>query len=232
MSIMSGPVTPTGECFRIPAVVKRARDDLGVLAAFSDETRRALYDFVVASSGPVSRDQAAEAVGVSRQTAAYHLDRLADDGLLTAEFRRLTGRSGPGAGRPAKLYRRSDRTLSVSIPPRGYELAARILLEAIGASGVEDDSLRESARKYGLAIGEEGLGQALSDLGYEPVPVEGETRFRNCPFHTLREQDMDTTCHLNLALVEGVVAGSKSAQMAVLDPEDGYCCVRLRPPMA
>lgn len=219
------------ECFRISTVVERARDDLGILATFSDETRRALYEFVVVSAGPVSRDKAADAVGVSRQTAAYHLDRLADDGLLAIEFRRLTGRSGPGAGRPAKMYRRSDRTLSVSIPPRQYELAARILLEAVGASGVDGDSLRESARSYGFAIGQEGLGQALTDLGYEPVPEDGETRFRNCPFHVLRDQDTDITCHLNLALVEGVVAGSDSEQVAVLAPEDGYCCVRLRPPV-
>lgn len=207
------------------------RDDLGILAAFSDETRRALYDFVVASSGPASRDQAAEAVGVSRQTAAYHLDRLAEDGLLTTEFRRLTGRSGPGAGRPAKLYRRSDEVLAVSFPPRQYELAARILLDAVGSGGTPAESVNEAARRHGIAIGEAGLTQALTDLGYEPVPDDGETRFRNCPFHALRDQDTDTTCHLNLALVEGIVAGSKSDHVAVLAPEEGYCCVRLRPPV-
>jgi predicted ArsR family transcriptional regulator len=210
---------------------ERSRDDIDLLATFSDQTRRALYDFVVAASGPVSRDQASDALGVSRQTAAYHLDRLAEDGLLTTEFRRLTGRSGPGAGRPAKLYRRSDRTLSVSIPPRRYEVAARILLEVVGAGGVDEDSLSESARRFGFSLGEGGLAQALTGLGYEPVAEGGETRFRNCPFHALREQDMDTTCHLNLALVEGVVAGSNSEQKPVLDPEDGYCCVRIRPPV-
>jgi predicted ArsR family transcriptional regulator len=207
------------------------RDDLGVLAAFADETRRALYDFVVASRGSVSRDQASDAVGVSRQTAAYHLDRLAKDGLLTTEFRRLTGRSGPGAGRPAKLYRRSDEVLSVSIPPRQYELAARILLEAVGSGSEEAEAVNEAARRHGIAIGEVGLGQALAGLGYEPVPENGETRFRNCPFHALRDQDTDTTCHLNLALVEGIIAGSKSDHLAVLAPEEGYCCVRLRPPV-
>jgi predicted ArsR family transcriptional regulator len=212
-------------------MAERPRDDLGILAGFSDETRCALYDFVVASSGPTSRDQAAQAVGVSRQTAAYHLDRLADDGLLAVEFRRLTGRQGPGAGRPAKLYRRSDEVLSVSIPPRQYELAARILLDAVGSGGTEAESVNEAARRHGIAIGETGLSQALTNLGYEPVPEDGETRFRNCPFHALRDQDTDTTCHLNLALVEGIIAGSNSEQMAVLAPEDGYCCVRLRPPI-
>jgi predicted ArsR family transcriptional regulator len=211
---------------------KRPRDDIDLLATFSDETRRALYDFVAARPGAVSRDQASEAVGVSRQTAAYHLDRLAEDGLLTTEFRRLTGRSGPGAGRPAKLYRRSDRALSVSIPPRRYELAARILLEAVGSSRAGDDSVSEAARRHGRALGEAGLGEALTELGYDSVQEDGEIRFRNCPFHALRDQDTDTTCHLNLALVEGIVAGSKSEQVAVLEPEDGYCCVRLRPPVS
>ena len=81
-------------------------EEISAVASLAEPLRRALYEFVVAAPGPVGRDEAAEAVGVSRQVAAYHLDRLIDDGLLSAEFRRLTGREGPGAGRPAKRYRR------------------------------------------------------------------------------------------------------------------------------
>ena len=92
--------------------------------------------------------------------------------------------------------------------------------------------LAEVARRNGFEIGQAGLGAALAATGYEPVTEEGETRFRNCPFHVLRDRDRDTTCGLNLALVEGIVDGSGSDADAVLAPEEGYCCVRLIPPVS
>lgn len=203
-------------------------DDLGVVASLAEPLRRSLYEFVAASPGAVSRDDAADAVDVSRQVAAYHLDRLADDGLLDVEFRRLTGRAGPGAGRPAKLYRRSGEVYDVSIPPRRYELAARILLDAVGQGHLARETVTEVAHRAGVEIGGKGLAGALVETGYEPTVVDEETRFRNCPFHALRDQDRETTCGLNLALVEGMVEGSGADVSAVLAPEDGYCCVRLR----
>lgn len=214
-----------GEDVGDPAVDR----DLAVVASLAEPMRRALYDFVAASAAPVSRDDAAEALDVSRQVAAYHLDRLAEDGLLEFEFRRLSGREGPGAGRPSKLYRRSHRAYDVSVPARRYELAARILLEAIAAGHVDAAGLGEVARRTGRQLGEAGLEEALVETGYEPAEESGETRFRNCPFHVLREQDQETTCSLNLALVEGMIEGSESDVDATLAPEDGYCCVRLRP---
>lgn len=200
--------------------------DLEVLASLAEPMRRALYDFVVASAEPVSRDEAAGAVGVSRQVAAYHLDRLADDGLLDVDFRRRTGKTGPGAGRPSKLYRRSGQEYEVSVPPRRYELAARILLDATREG--ESVALAEVARRTGREIGAAGLETALAVTGYEPVIENGETRFRNCPFHVLRDRDRETTCGMNVALVEGMIESSGADVVAVFAPEDGYCCVRLR----
>jgi predicted ArsR family transcriptional regulator len=202
-------------------------EDLGVVASLAEPIRRAFYGYVAESTRSVSRDEAADAVGVSRQVAAYHLDRLADDGLVDVEFRRLTGREGPGAGRPSKLYRRSEQTYDVSIPPRRYELAARILLEAATEGDVDSAVLAEVACRTGREIGTEGLDAALARTGYQPTVEDGETRFRNCPFHVLRDQDRATTCGLNLALVEGMIEGSGADVVARLAPEDGYCCVRL-----
>lgn len=204
---------------------------LDALATLADPTRRSLYEYVAGSSSAISRDEAAAAVGVSRQVAAYHLDRMAEDGLLEIEFRRLTGRSGPGAGRPSKLYRRSSKDHEVSIPPRRYGLAARVLLDAARRGDLDEDAINEAARASGVEIGAIGLADALTATGYEPVTEQGETRFRNCPFHELRERDQDTTCGMNLALVEGMVEGSGVKTKAVLAPEDGYCCVRLSPPV-
>ena len=199
--------------------------DLDAVASLAEPTRAALYDYVVRTGMPVGRDDAAAACGISRQTAAYHLDRLADDGLLDVEFRRLSGLSGPGAGRPAKLYRRSKRSISISVPPRRYELAAKIMLEALAT----DRALADTARRIGEDLGRNGLSGALQGTGYEPAEEGGETRFRNCPFHVLKEQDRDTICGMNLALVEGMVEGARQRDVhPVLAPEDGYCCVRLR----
>jgi predicted ArsR family transcriptional regulator len=136
------------------------------IAALAEPLRRALYRFVVAQSAPVSRDQAAEATGVARHAAKFHLDKLADEGLLAVEYRRPPGRQGPGAGRPAKLYRRSDRELRVSLPERRYELVGRLLAEAIVEAerrGVPvREALREAARQAGRSLG--GVG-GVGELG-------------------------------------------------------------------
>jgi predicted ArsR family transcriptional regulator len=205
-------------------------DDLGTVASLNDPTRRVLYELVAQSNRPLSRDEAAATIGVARQVAAYHLDRLVEDGLVEVEFRRLSGRVGPGAGRTSKLYRRSNREYEVSMPPRRYQLAARIMLEAIGEADLDSDVLTAVAQRVGNQLGREGLDNALAEVGYEPVEENSETRFRNCPFHMLREQDRAITCNLNLALVQGIVEGAGSKIDAVLAPEDGYCCVRLLSP--
>ena len=149
--------------------------DLGVVASLAEPVRRAFYGYVAGSTRSVSRDEAADAVGVSRQVAAYHLDKLADDGLVDVEFQRLTGRVGPGAGRPSKLYRRNGRTYDVSIPPRRYELAARILLHAASEGDLDSAVLAAVARRTGREIGAEGLNAALARTGYQPTVDDDET---------------------------------------------------------
>lgn len=202
--------------------------DLGPLGSLTENTRRRLYELIVSSPGPVGRDEAADALGIPRQTAAYHLDRLAGEGLVEVEFMRLTGRTGPGAGRPAKLYKRSDREYEVSLPPRRYALAARILLEAVTSGAIEPSDLSGAAHRVGEDLGATGLDQALRETGYEPIEENGEIRFRNCPFHALKEQDQNTVCNLNLELVQGIIDGAGDDGTARLEPAEGYCCVRIR----
>src|SRR5262245_54884045 len=129
------------------------RDELATLGALAEPSRRALYDYVVARRGWVSREQAADSVGIQRGIAAHHLDRLAEEGLLDVDYQRLTGRRGPGAGRPAKVYRRADEEVGVSLPPRQYELAGQLLAEAAERSQREgapiDRALRDAARQEG-----------------------------------------------------------------------------------
>src|SRR5688500_3382515 len=127
------------------------RDVVASLGSLVDPSRRALYEFVSQQLEPAGRDEAAAAAGVGRTLAAYHLDRMVEDGLLEVSFARRTGRSGPGAGRPAKLYRRASREFKISLPPRDYELAARIFANAVDnePTGRAKAALQESAHGFG-----------------------------------------------------------------------------------
>jgi predicted ArsR family transcriptional regulator len=217
-------------------------DDFAAAAALHDPVRLALYRFTVGQVGSVSRDEAAEAIGIRREMAAFHLDRLVDAGLLDVEFRRLSGKQGPGAGRPAKLYRRSTRQVQVSLPPRRYDIAAGLFAAALGDPKAPRQALSTVARQLGETSGRharERAGRAprgrrlldslmtvLSDWGYEPSVDDGDVVLRNCPFDDLRKYD-DIVCRtMNRALIEGLVAGSGSDDLfATFHRQPPGCCM-------
>jgi predicted ArsR family transcriptional regulator len=219
------------------------------IAALDEPVRRELYEYVAGQGHPVGRDEAAAALGIGRSLAAFHLDRLVDEQLLEAEYRRLTDRRGPGAGRPAKLYRRSDRQVEISLPPRTYELAARLFastLESLG-DGPALTHLDDAARRFGADVAaqtqaaagprassearRQQIEEALTAAGYEPcVEDDGTIRLRNCPFHNLAESHRQLVCGMNLSLIGGLVDGLGLEETeAILDPRPGMCCVALRP---
>jgi predicted ArsR family transcriptional regulator len=209
--------------------------DLAAIGLLQDPVRRALYGHVVAAGGEVSRNQAAEAVGVQRGLAAFHLDKLVEAGLLEASFRRLGDRRGPGAGRPAKLYRRAAGEVAASLPPRTYETAAHLLAEAVDQAGA-DLELQAAARRAGRAAGREqaaaepgdgpGIERVLAARGYEPYRDGAGLRLRNCPFAHLSHEHPVLVCAMNLALIEGLLDGlGEPAGRAVMDPAPGRCCV-------
>jgi predicted ArsR family transcriptional regulator len=134
--------------------VEQEQPGLAALSGLGDRVRGQLYEFVSGSADPVSRDEAAAAAGIGRGLAAYHLDKLVDLGLLTAGYQRPAGRAGPGAGRPAKVYSRSGREFAVSVPPREYELAARLLARAVETGdGTSRTALQAAARQCGAELG-------------------------------------------------------------------------------
>jgi predicted ArsR family transcriptional regulator len=220
--------------------------DLTSVSCLSDPVRRRLYDFVAGNQEPVGRDEAAAAAGIGRAIAVYHLDKLVESGLLTASYRRPEGRSGPGAGRPAKFYARSQREFTVSVPAREYELAAHLLARAVAADrgGASQAALRAAAREFGedaaaryLAAGDDAgngdaarLAAVLRAHGFEPRPGTGGTVvLRNCPFHRLAAEHRQIVCGMNLALIEGLVTGlGASGMRPALDPRPGQCCVVIR----
>lgn len=211
-------------------------DRVAAVSALSDPARRALYDLVARSAEPVSRDAAAEAVGLGRSTAAFHLDRLAAEGLLEVEYRRLTGRTGPGSGRPAKLYRRASAELNVSVPGRHYELAGDLLASAIEASIETGTPVRAALRVVAGAAGRDvgasagSLPAALESGCFEPCADGRDLVLGNCPFHRLAEKHTDLVCELNFELVQGIAEGARdTAHTVVSDPGAGRCCIRVTP---
>ena len=203
-------------------------DDLDAIALLADPARRAAYRVVIdAAPEPVGRDEVAAKLNVGRTLAAFHLDKLVAGGLLEASFARRTGRTGPGAGRPAKLYRRAGAERAVTVPPRRYLSAAELLAEAVERAGA-DETLYLVANKRGRAEAVADPIEGLADRGYEPTktPTPARTiRLRNCPFHVLADDFPPLVCGMNLALITGLVDGS--GWEARLEPTPGHCCVAL-----
>lgn len=224
--------------------------DLSVLALLNDEVRRRLYHFVRTSGGAPTREEAARATGISAKLAAFHLDKLVDGGLLEAGFdppRGLRRR----VGRAPKRYRTSSAEFSLSVPQRRYDLVGEILVDAISRAteneqpaatakrvaferGRQVGTERREALRRGRLGSERTIGEAaklLEELGFEPTDVSDEVVLRNCPFHALAQRDRKLVCGLNAQFIDGVLRGlGNNTVLAELAPEEGLCCVRVRPP--
>jgi predicted ArsR family transcriptional regulator len=223
-------------------------DQVAAIALLDEPTRRRVFEFVSANRQPVGRDDVATQLRISRDLAAFHLERLVNGGLLEAEFRRLSGRTGPGAGRPAKLYRRTDREVAVSFPQRRYEAAADVFAE--GIARLEDPAaivaVADVARERGTDLGLEArrdagsragrrrrlsaLVELLGRAGYEPAVDEarGAVTLRNCPYRALVPDHRELTCGMNLAWAQGVAGALDVALQPVPTPNAGTCCVEFQ----
>src|SRR5688500_18352578 len=218
------------------------------VAALDDPIRRNLYLYVSAQSAPVSRDQASDALGIPRHTVKFHLDKLAEGGLLEISFKRLSERRGPGAGRPTKLYARSSRQLSVILPERRYDLAGQLLATAIENASAQGtptaDALKTVAAGWGRSVAEHARAtagpqpdserlvacacQALTANGYEPQRTDGTILLRNCPFDELAREHTELVCGMNLAIMDSLAEELEETGLAArLEPAPGRCCVVL-----
>jgi predicted ArsR family transcriptional regulator len=218
------------------------------VAALDDPIRRDLYLYVSAQSAPVSRDQASDALGIARHTAKFHLDKLAEEGLLDTSFKRLSERRGPGAGRPTKLYARSSRQLSVTLPERHYDLAGQLLATAIEDAAAQGSTpaaaLKAVAAGWGRQVADQARAtagpeptserlvactcQTLTENGYEPKRTNGTIVLRNCPFDALAREHTELVCGMNLAILDAATEQLPEVSLvARLEPSPDRCCVVL-----
>jgi predicted ArsR family transcriptional regulator len=212
-------------------------DQWDAVATLADGSRRALYEYVQRANHPVSREEAAEAVGMSRGLAAFHLDKLVEAGLLRARYE-APADLPRGRGRTPKVYEPMARELAVSLPAREYGVVAQILADAIAEDPTRADAAaHRQARHYGHQRGTElraagvPLLDALRDAGYEPRRRHDGIELANCPFHALAERQTTLVCGINLELLAGLLNGMQATGCtAQLAPTPGQCCVRVATP--
>lgn len=237
---MKAVSTPSG-----PASGPNAWDVAHVLA---EPNRRAVFEAVRQARAPVTRDEVAEATGLNRRLTTFHLDRLAAAGLLDTDYARPPGRlGGPGAGRPSKRYVAAALSLDLTLPPRHYEFAARLLAQAISTAprnaeaaartaayeeGKRVGALRRPPSRAGASQARAATVQALVDLGYEPGAESADAvRLRNCPFRAVAEVAPDLVCGMNHDLVCGLLDGlGLDPARATLAPDPPNCCVTVAVP--
>lgn len=220
-----------------------AADDLVAVSLLAEPVRQRLYVYVRDRHGPVGREDAARHTGITVKLAAFHLDRMADGGLLEVGYRRLSGRVGPGAGRPAKVYTISPRSFSVVIPQTRYALAASMMAAALsgGSSGADGpSSLEEVATSVGESLGadirartkvarRDAVQRKLEQLGFEPQSEEsGDLSLRNCIFSELSMSNRELVCGMNAAFIRGLLTGARLRSHDVeRQPIECSCCVRI-----
>ncbi len=172
---------------------------------------------------------------MARSTVSFHLDRLVQDGLLAVEFHKPAGRTGPGSGRPAKMYRTVGSEIGASVPDRNYDLAGELMATAIEASQADGAPVAESLRAAAFLKGRE-LAEAAGDLeefltesGYQPEhDGEGGYLLPNCPFHRLSRAHAAVVCDMNGAFLRGAAVGCGSPEERVAPAAGaGHCCARI-----
>jgi predicted ArsR family transcriptional regulator len=224
--------------------------DVAKAAVLADDLRREIYAYIRLAGEPVTREDVAKAAGISWRLAAFHLEKLLEQGLLASHYARPPGRGGPGAGRSAKYYKPSDVQIEISIPDRRYELVGELLVDAINSEKRGEsarDAAERVARDRGRLIGRRArtsrklkrpgseraiavMRDVLAEHGYEPHEDEdGVIALRNCPFHSLARQSPDLVCAMNRSFLDGVLRGMGNETVdAVLACKPGDCCVTIR----
>ncbi len=190
-------------------------------AVLADDTRYHIYRAIAEKPGAdVTVADIAERFHLHPNVARMHLSKLEQAGFLVTDLRKASG-----GGRPARLYRLSDKVVTFGFPPRRYELLARLALAALAANGSAEKA-DHAAREAGVAEGRRVVAErrraprtrdditatvrrVAEDEGLLP-----ELHWRddalcvtvhNCAFRELSGTDPDLVCGMHRAFFQGVV---------------------------
>ena len=190
-----------------------------------DPTRYGIYRTLVEAAGePLTVIDIARQFSLHPNVARMHLQKLVDVGLVESDTRK-----SPGGGRPARVYRLSDRVANLQFPPRDYQSLAGLALQVIQTIAKDQPSLLDQAGwEMGRAEGLKGLRRdgvepesatldAILDslratcalLGLFPR-VEREdggirVELRNCVFRELSVGFPGLVCALHTSLLRGIL---------------------------
>jgi predicted ArsR family transcriptional regulator len=203
--------------------------------ALGDPTRRGIYIAVRQSVEPMTASEIAELFGIHTNVARHHLDKLADDGYLRVTHQRRTGRRGPGAGRPAKCYEATAKTISLH-PGRRYDLLVELLVRVIDRLHPQDLAAvaEEVGRRYGeelaASIGTpedpgydaavQALAKMMGGIGFEVSPDLTRHRLLTsyCPFGEAATGHPEVICSLDRGIVGGIMGVMHQTCAPVVKP--------------
>ena len=210
------------------------------------ELREALR-VVRASNEPVTADDLAARLGIHRNVARSRLERLVEASLLDPAFERRTGRSGPGAGRPARTYSTAPELTAIEFPARKYGTLVGLLIDSLPRRGrsrrlrevgisfgdelatsanlTETQNLPDAVRAVCVALGESGFHATVEEAGEDDAWIRTAT----CPIRPL------VVANPELAAVDhGVWAGLVDATLRGLNSLEIECsthdCLNERDP--
>lgn len=205
-------------------------------ASLGDPTRRAIYIAVRESPEPMTSSMVAKLFDIHPNVARHHLDRLASDGYLQVSHRRPSGKSGPGAGRPAKCYEATEKEIEVHFPARRYDILVELLTRIIGRIAPDDVArvAEEVGREYGSELAAEigtpedagyeeavvAVAQAMSGLGFgiDPDVPAGRLLTSHCPFGEAAAGHPEVVCSLDRGIVAGLMGGVGAKGRPVVHP--------------
>jgi len=155
------------------------------LDALGDSAVRRTALFVRSETRPVTADEVATALAVPRSAARWRLEKLVAAGMLVTGFERRSGRTGPGAGRPAKTYAAAAETSAVEFPRRRYETLMHLLIGVLPRRN-RAERLRDVGEGYGAELAQaaglrsaptmqaalDGVCGALGRLGFQAAVEE------------------------------------------------------------
>jgi predicted ArsR family transcriptional regulator len=156
------------------------RVPLDRLAAAGDPELRRLLLYARGRRDPFTAAEAAAELDVHRNVARSRLDRLVEAGFLAVALERPGGRRGPGAGRPAKVYRVAPELEGIEFPDRRLAELISLLIRRVPARE-RPRALREAGEEFGrtlavsarlqpsrnVATGLERMCDALGSLGFQ-----------------------------------------------------------------